>query len=385
MRRLLIGVVLFAAAGTTPAAAAETTWDVDFAGTQTYRASYERTDKYSGFKNGAAEARDDVWRTSFGQVKFDSAGRLVGTYGGTTIGRGTGEIHSWNQTNDGMKHIDCEGSSDDPWFGEPDHRGGFATSLSATTEVPASDAPETLVLQPFREFDYKIPCSNDKPDEPEEDKGRWVGRGEFSSLPLGNPYSVLFTMPPEALKLGKVIHVVKSDDTKMRRLCGTWFSTCTWSWEGTITFTRTDYVEPGDAPAPLEPQLPPKPDPFEDVVPLVPPTPAKPKASDPFEDLVPLVPASTATATTKSASVQITCPAACSGTVKAFAASRGARAAGAKPLAVKRFRLAAGRKTRVTLAFRSRARAAVRRAGAVRLVVTTGRTNRAVTARVRAH
>jgi hypothetical protein len=83
------------------------------------------------------------------------------------------------------------------------------------------------------------------------------------------------------------------------------------------------------------------------------------------------------------ATVNVTCAAACSGTVSAFPV-RGARAAAAaKPLAARRFSAPAGKAVKVTLRFRGAALRKARKAKAIRLVVSTGTQKRTLVLRRR--
>jgi hypothetical protein len=105
------------------------------------------------------------------------------------------------------------------------------------------------------------------------------------------------------------------------------------------------------------------------------------------------VPRPSARLTGEGATVDVRCPAGCSGTVVAvpLPGGRGVRAgaaAAARPLARVRFTASAGRRAVVRLRFDARAHRAVRRAGGARITVTVtprgGRTavRRTVTVRV---
>ena len=181
-----------------------------------------------------------------------------------------------------------------------------------------------------------------------------------------------FFLPRDATRMGKIIQLVTASPAQKDNCAPMDFlDSCSLDWSGKLTFEFAGYLDKVEDPAPVD----------EDDIPM-PPAP-KPAEPDDLDDIViPLPGTAKLGKGGKSASVQLECAAGCAGTVKAFPA-RGAKASAAArtPLATKRFTAPAGKRVTVRLRFRGKARRAVRRAGAVRLVATAGGDRHVVVAR----
>jgi hypothetical protein len=183
------------------------------------------------------------------------------------------------------------------------------------------------------------------------DDDRALGAGAFDTP---------FALPHEAIGMGKVIQLLDRKVTGAQ--CPGYMeatAACVLEWKATVTFERTGQrqieIPDEDIFVPLEPKPAPEPAPPD----------------DDLDDLfVPLKPRAGAKLSPDGgqASVTVTCPAGCSGSVAAYPASGRARASAARALARKRFTAAAGRKTTVVVRFTRAARRRVKRAG-VRLAL----------------
>jgi hypothetical protein len=179
-----------------------------------------------------------------------------------------------------------------------------------------------------------------------------------------------FFLPREATRMGKIIQLVNAGPDQKDHCALQLLDTCAFDWSGTLTFEFAGYLDKVDDGTIDEDDLP------------MPPGP-KPAEPDDLDDvLIPMPGKAKVGKGGKSASLKLRCAAACSGTVKAFPV-RGAKASAAvrKALASKRFSAPAGEPVTVTLRFRGKARRAVRRAGAVKLVATAGGDRHVVVAR----
>ena len=159
-----------------------------------------------------------------------------------------------------------------------------------------------------------------------------------------------FFLPTEATRQGKIIQLVEA--SPQQRNCPTTVPVgdCKLDWHGTITFEFTGYLG-GDGGEVTE------------------------------DDIVPLPSGGKLSSEGDSASVDVTCGAApCTGLVRAYPIG-GIRRAAAKPLATARFHAPAGKAVKVKLRFRGAARRRVRKAHAIRLVVSAGDAKRSVTVR----
>jgi len=181
-----------------------------------------------------------------------------------------------------------------------------------------------------------------------------------------------FFLPRDATQMGKIIQLVTASPAQ-KDTCAPldFLDSCSLDWSGKLTFEFAGYLDKVEDPAPID----------EDDIPMPPdPNPAEPGELD--DIFIPLPGTAKVGKGARSASVHLECVADCAGTVKAFAA-RGAKASAAarKPLATKRFTAPAGKPVTVRLRFRGKARRAVRRAGAVRIVASAGGDKHVVVAR----
>ena len=208
------------------------------------------------------------------------------------------------------------------------------------------------------------------------------GKGQLAIDVAPEQFHQRFFLPTEATRQGKIIQLVQASPAQKDKCAATvGLGDCKFDWKGTLTFEFAGYLGEGELTEGDLPELPPGGG-------LQAPQTAPP--SD--EDLIVPLPSRTEPVPSRAklssrgdrASVDVTCPAACRGTVRAYAAPRGARAAAAaKPLASARFNAQAGRRVTVRLRFRGAARRKVRRAKAVRLVIDTGAAKSIVVARAR--
>jgi len=178
------------------------------------------------------------------------------------------------------------------------------------------------------------------------------------------PFDAVFDLPNEAIDMDRIIQLL--DGQKSGVECPgyeTFTVACTLDWKATVTFVRTRQTTTEAAategvdesvfvPLPSQPPA---------------PTPAPAPLID--EDLVVPLPSGKLDASGKQAKLSVTCSVACSGTASAYLPGHGASASAAKPLAKARFSGQPGRQTTVTLRFPARARAAVKRAGRVRVAL----------------
>jgi hypothetical protein len=179
-----------------------------------------------------------------------------------------------------------------------------------------------------------------------------------------------FFLPREATREnGKVIQLVKAEPDQVNQCTKVDFMTsCELNWSGTLTFEYVGNLAGGDpTPSEIPTPLPPVP-PDDDIeIPNPPPPPAD---DDDIEIPNPKPKGAKFSPSGGTASLNVTCGAACSGTVSAYIAS-GARGAAAKPLATAAFKAPAGKAAKVKLRFRGAALRKVRKAKALRLVVKT--------------
>lgn len=348
LRPMLLRALTIALAGLAlgaPSALAATEWSLVFEGTGTIDVDddWAGTESFRTWKEHA----DFSWRSEMTGIVYDDNGILVQEGAGETTAAGRASLVT-TFTKDGKTQTvtNCP-------------LGGAVRQIDETT-IPAVESYGTaLVVRPFDLLIIDVPCTT----------SNWK-YGLFWPRSSGGPtleheFAAYVDMPREAQKLGKVIQVVKSDPERANARCVATEETCSMQWEGTVTLTRKEYAppapDPDDGVAPLPPPLPEAPAPAPAPEPA--PAPA-PGDDDLLFPLVPAVSATKATVTASSASATVTCASACSGTVKVFAA-------GAKPLATRRFQAPAGKATRVTVKLSRAARRAVKRAGGVKLVVAT--------------
>jgi hypothetical protein len=362
MNRNRLSILLAASAAAlacaAPAAADIRTFRVTAEGSGTYQRYDDSRSSTLGLGHEESVSADFSWRVVFPRVAFDSMGGLLGSMAppeGTI--RGGGEA-------DFMGH----GMSGD----QPVKTPGFCSatdqtvqaqsgSLSAIETRPSGgDVGAHLILKPFDEVAFPAECTGALANIPRVSV--WDGSDPATA------FDTAFFLPKEATEQGKIIQLVEQTPAQ-RAACALaqpWTKSCSLQWSGKLTFDLVDVLK-------IDPNLS-----VDDL--LLPLEPQKPQPGQPKRTGGMRVPRRAKVAPDGSrASVQVTCPAGCSGVVRAYTA--GARAASARPLAVRGFSVKPGRSARITLRFRGSARRAVRRAGGVRLVVTAGGVTRTAIAR----
>jgi hypothetical protein len=359
-----------------PAAADIRTFKVTAEGSGTYERRDDSRSPTLGLGHEESVSAGFSWRVVFPRVAFDSMGGLLGSMAppeGTI--RGGGEADFMGHGMSGDQPVKTPGfcSATDQTV---QARSG---SLSAITTGPSGgDVGAHLIFRPFDEIAFPAQCTGALANIPR--LSVWDGSDPADA------FDTAFFLPKEATDQGKIIQLVEQTPAQKAAcaLAQPWTQSCTLSWSGTLTFDLVDVlkVDPNLAVdellLPLEPQ---------------PTQPAQRGGRMQVPRRASLAPNGS------KASVQVTCPAGCSGTVRAYAAgatarsaaageraARGARvstgrSAGRRALAARRFSAKPGRSVKVTLRFRGTARRAVRRAGGVRLVVTAGGVSRTAIAR----
>lgn len=199
-----------------------------------------------------------------------------------------------------------------------------------------------------------------------------TGFGLLPSMENGvQTYDTWFSIPREAIGMGRIIQLVHEDATGKR--CPDNYSglaDCKLSFDATVTFDKIG--ESGEEPPPAQepPVLTP------DDIPMPPPADPGPGPQKPQPTVIdadgvtvtpvgPELPASAA-----KAQVTVTCPAACEGTVTATPLGRRG-GAGKKVLARKAFKMTASGTQPVTVRFSKAAKRRIRDAGGVALKVQT--------------
>lgn len=211
------------------------------------------------------------------------------------------------------------------------------------------------------------------------------GHGQLSVDVDPKQFEQRFNLPTEATRQGKIIQLVDATPAQRNKCSATVaIGDCAFDWHGTLTFEFTGYLGEGELTPEDLPELPAGGG-AQPGQPQQPAQPGQPGQPDPDDDLiVPLPTGGKLARDGSSASVKVTCAAACAGTVRAFPAGGSkASAAAARPLASARFKARAGKPAKVTLRFPGAARRRVRSAKAVRLVVSTGKAKRTVVLRRR--
>ena len=197
------------------------------------------------------------------------------------------------------------------------------------------------------------------------------GHGSLTADVAPEQFDQRFFLPQEATRQGKIIQLVESSPQQKDKCADTVsLGTCEFHWSGTVTFEFQGYLGGGEI--------------TEDDLPELPAGGGAQQGGQQDQSLddllVPLPSGAKLSKSGTTASMNVTCASACSGVVSAFPA-KGASAAAAKPLAKKRFKAAAGKRVKVTLRFRGAALRKVRKAKAVRLVASVGKSRRSLVAR----
>lgn len=252
---------------------------------------------------------------------------------------------------------------------------------------PQKEPGVSVVLRPFDRLVLTATCT-----------GGLASSSSVDAWPGDDPeqFDAGFFLPSLAINQGKVIqNVAQSPGQATYARCpGKSDSTtaCTMSWSGTVTLDLVEVIKLSDDGGDVIVPLPPGGGADEGLIVPLPPGGGSGSAHPPLDGdlIVPLPPriAPRSAALSRdggTASVALTCTAACAGTVTAYAAQggRARSAAAARALGKRAFRLPAGRRGTVKIVLRGAARRAARRAGGVRLVVRTAAGTATVTARRR--
>jgi hypothetical protein len=201
-----------------------------------------------------------------------------------------------------------------------------------------------ITVQPFQEIAFPANCT----------AKIYNGRSVLSVDVSPTQFEQRFFLPTEATRQGKIIQLVDASPTQKDQCPPTLpFGNCAFDWHGTLTFEFTGYLGEGEL--------------------------------TPDDLVVPLPSGGSLSRRGDSASIEVTCPVACNGVVRAYPAPRAARAAtaAAKPLAKAHFSAPANKAVKVRLRFRGTAARKLRKARAVRLVVDTGSARKSVLVRAR--
>jgi hypothetical protein len=274
--------------------------------------------------------------TTYPKVSFSDGGLVTSVGGATTISGVVSSAHLVAHTPQGDVSADCAGSTAQPVSGP---------TVSSSVLTPL-DGGALLTVKPFSEITLLWTCT---------------GPSSFpSGLPLPNvpaasgegPFDVVFSLPPDASTMGKVIQLVDKDVALDTCPLHSGYSTsCTLHLQGQVTFTRTgqSVVQPPASDGDLLTPLGPKPKPDDLLTPLI-STRAKLAADG------------------SRTTFTFTCGAGCTLTAHVYGGGGRLRAAAAaRPLATKRITLAHGGTRRVTIRFGKAARRAIKRAGGARL------------------
>jgi hypothetical protein len=211
-----------------------------------------------------------------------------------------------------------------------------------------------IALTPFGNFTVPATCTGKLYDG-------------TNSITIAPPEAFVqsLSFPQEATQQGKIIHLVEASPAQKAACVPQQFpGPCSLTWKGTVTL---DYI--GNYGQGVVPELGP-----DDLPPL-------PSDDDLF---IPIPTNASLSAKKGTASVQVTCAAACSGTVSAYPASgRSAHKAAAKPLARAKFKARPGKLVTVKLRFKGAALRKVRKAKKLKLVVDAGGKKKTLTVRAR--
>ena len=243
--------------------------------------------------------------------------------------------------------------------------------LDADEELVPLDGSVHMWLRPLDALQVQFACPGDEDVHPSVDIALPTADDAYEpdgTVKLGqNPFDIAFDVPRDIIGMGSIQQLDPARTIEGVRCPGYIQDetiSCKLQWSAKITLTKLweKPIAGTTAPPPPPPVL--TPDTDDDLlVPLVPNGKAKLRRD------------------ASKATLSVTCPAGCTGTATLSAAGRGARAS-ASALARTRFRVSAGATKRVTIKLRPRARRAVRRAGAARIVVRTLSGGRSTTRRL---
>lgn len=322
--------------------------------TATFRLDATGSGSYGAHLTGPISTRDETarfsWTVSVPELTFTD-GRLTYIGGGSTALVASATYASEDRGSDGrIAWSRCAGDS----FLDP---GGPSWDVDRHA-VPIDGAHELLLFRPLRGIDVTTRCVDDEGNEFEDA----VLLNDTAGQPLGElDFDSAFSLPQLALDHPLVIVPTRSRPAAQTRLCTSWHAAtaCDFQWTQELRFTRID----GGSRAPVAPPVTPAPtDPPPRAPVVVAPQPARPFAPVVNRGDARLAPGA------RSVSFTVRCPGGCSGSATATA---GRRTVGRAAVAVRAGAGAKGGTRRITLRFGSKAaRAAIRRAGGVRIAVT---------------
>ncbi|MDW5595402.1 hypothetical protein VSS74_13720 [Conexibacter stalactiti] len=319
--------------------------------TATFRLDATGSGSYSAHLTGPISTRDETarfsWTISVPQLTFTD-GRLTYIGGGSTALVASATYASEDRGSDGrVSWSRCAGDS----FLDP----GSPSWDMDRHAVPIDGAAEMLLFRPLRGIDVTTRCVDSADNEFEAN----TLLNDAEGLPLGDmDFDSAFSLPQVALDHELVIVPTRSRPSAQTRLCISWnpATICDFQWTQELRFTRIDGgprapVTPPVTPAPAEPPRAPV---------VVAPQPARPFAPVVNRGDARLAPGA------RSVTFTVRCPGGCSGSATATA---GRRTVGRTAVTVRAG--AKGGTQRITLRFGSKAaRAAIRRAGGVRIALT---------------
>jgi hypothetical protein len=352
MKKLLLTTALALAAAAPSADAAEVrVFKVVAQGSGQYTQLDEHADPAAGFERFTGV--DFTYTLDLGTVSFvdDGGGIVNGDFtprGTFAVTNGKHTVHQWAQVGDISHHTRGECSGTPTIVSTP------ALSSSDLSGSPRGETERgaTLTIEPRFAGPLAATCTGDIRHE-----------SALGFEPWAEMLNTSFFLPRSATRQDKVIQIVNSSEANGKGApCSQYTKLCELKWEGTVTldYLRTEQ-RPGELP--------------DWVLPLVPEPPQQ------QQQPAAVVPAGAKLARDRrSASVQVKCAAACTGTVSAY--PMGARIArGPKPLAKRKFKAPAGKAVTVKLTFRGKALKTARRSKALRLVIESGGTRKTVVAR----
>jgi hypothetical protein len=281
---------------------------------------------------------------SLGKVSFRDGELVAAAQGDIAMSNIESTSHDEHYSEGGTDIVECVGNTVDPLAG---------ISLQSSTLAPLSGGSR-VVIRPFTAAAFPWTCTP----------------GGVTKFPLLNvvddgtnegPLDLVFDLPDEATRSGKIIQLVDTDITDPRcPLQGPNSQDCTLHLQGSVTFVRTGQT--------TEPSLTPLVDP---PTPLTPSPVPVPTADGPGDLLAPLTRGKLAP-DASSATVAVHCAAGCTLTARAFPGVGAGPRAAARPkaLATRRLVLPNGGTRKLRLHFGHAARMAIHRAHGARVEVT---------------
>ena len=313
---LAVALVLAAALPASAHAATEVAYDVTVEGAGHYIETKHVPPGPAGEGDWTLTTELDIaFRATVPDVEFRD-GRLQSDPEGTAEVRATGTAKTVSAGSDGVDTETCSFQSVPA--------AGARAALGAQLLTPL-DGSEALVVRAADAVEVEWSCTGDPLGTD--------GDGMTIPVALGEgPFDAEFTLPREAIGMGRIIQVVQGAPEHADQRCVSQDdrSTCSGGWTGTVTFDRTRLETVADPPSPAT---------EDDLAPLV-PAPITP------DDLAPLVAPRRAALDAKASTLSFRagCAGGCTGTAALSlpAAGRAASAARTRRLATMRFRVPAG-------------------------------------------